>query len=511
MATKMKSGRHREAAAGIGDRPSGHDPLRPAIGMGLPSRRERPAQGGARQARRRAALGFQRQGRRRHGHLPDRPFHEPGLVHCRARHPHRDLLSSHRPGVYPRPRADRHRRQGVLLGGAGGRRAPGRVPGRGRSALSAGQHLPAGTVSGSRRRSSPTRIRTRSSRSPASRRSKGRLEDYHLYVLLAPHLGNRGAGNSAWLGDHRGVPMLFARRGGQALALACSAPWIRGSAGYVGASDGWEDLSRHKQLTWAYDRAEDGNVALTGEVDIAACGGVFALAVGFGPDDAEAGHRALASLMDDSDDLQAEYVRGWQEWQATLAAPEAGRARAGATSTGSARPSCERTMPRASRARSSPACRPPGASHEVTKREHAGTGGYHLVWPRDLVESAGGLLAAGARPRRLRVLRYLRATQMAEGHWPQNMWVSSAQFWTRNPARRDGISRSCCSTCSVATRGFRPTTSPRFWPMVRRAAGYIVRSGPSTQQDRWENAAGIHSVHPGGRDRRPADRRRAGR
>ncbi len=97
---------------------------------------------------------------------------------------------------------------------------------------------------------------------------EGRIEDYHLYVVLAPHLGNRGAGNSAWLGDHRGVPMLFARRGGQALALACSAPWIRGSAGYVGASDGYEDLARSKQMTCEYDRAEDGNVALTGEVDI---------------------------------------------------------------------------------------------------------------------------------------------------------------------------------------------------------------------------------------------------
>ena len=42
---------------------------------------------------------------------------------------------------------------------------------------------------------------------------QGVLDDYHLYVLLAPHLGNRGAGNTAWVGDYKGTPMLFAERG----------------------------------------------------------------------------------------------------------------------------------------------------------------------------------------------------------------------------------------------------------------------------------------------------------
>ena len=30
----------------------------------------------------------------------------------------------------------------------------------------------------------------------------------------------------------------------------------------------------------------------------------------------------------------------------------------------------------------------------------------------------------------------------------------------------------------------------RFWPLVRAAAGYIVRNGPVTQQDRWEENGG---------------------
>jgi glucoamylase len=53
---------------------------------------------------------------------------------------------------------------------------------------------------------------------------QGRTADYHLYALLAPHLNNQGQGNTAWIGACKGVPMLFAQRGDQALALAAGRP-----------------------------------------------------------------------------------------------------------------------------------------------------------------------------------------------------------------------------------------------------------------------------------------------
>ena len=42
---------------------------------------------------------------------------------------------------------------------------------------------------------------------------QGSLGDYHLYVLLAPHLGNHGTGNSAWVEDYKGLTVLNAQRG----------------------------------------------------------------------------------------------------------------------------------------------------------------------------------------------------------------------------------------------------------------------------------------------------------
>jgi glucoamylase len=125
---------------------------------------------------------------------------------------------------------------------------------------------------------------------------QGELADYHLYVLLAPHLGNHGAGNTAWVGDYKGVPMFFAERDGNALAMACSAAWLKRSVGFVGVSDGWQDLMRHKIITWEFTRAENGNVAICGEINLAASNGKFMLTLGFGSNAAEAGNRALASL-----------------------------------------------------------------------------------------------------------------------------------------------------------------------------------------------------------------------
>src|SRR5581483_1392265 len=95
----------------------------------------------------------------------------------------------------------------------------------------------------------------------------GGLADFRLYALLAPHLVNAGAGNSAWIDAWKGRTMLFARGRSVALAVGCSAPFRRCSAGYVGVSDGWQDLSRHYELRSTYDHAPDGNVALTGEID----------------------------------------------------------------------------------------------------------------------------------------------------------------------------------------------------------------------------------------------------
>jgi glucoamylase len=315
---------------------------------------------------------------------------------------------------------------------------------------------------------------------------QGALEDYHLYVLLAPHLGNRGAGNTAWVGDYKGIPMLFAERDGTALALACSVPWLARSAGFVGVSDGWQELVRSKRLTRCYTRAENGNVALTGEIDLQAAAGAgsFTLALAFGRTPAEAGQRARASLLDGFDTALAEYVRQWQAWQQTLLPLEKD-------------PFSRRDLYRISTMvlLCHEAIHAPGgiiASLSIPWGFAKGDddlGGYHLVWPRDLVEAVGGLLAAGATQEARRVLHFLQVTQEADGHWPQNMWLDGTPYW--NGIQLDETSFPVLLVDQAYREGLLGTADlHQLWPMVRQALAFIVCNGPVTQQDRWEEDPG---------------------
>lgn len=70
-------------------------------------------------------------------------------------------------------------------------------------------------------------------------------------------------------------------------------------------------------MDWSYERAEHGNVALTGEVDLEASGGQFLFALSFGRGEGEAGYRA-PSLLQGFEAARKDYVRSWSDWQKAL-------------------------------------------------------------------------------------------------------------------------------------------------------------------------------------------------
>lgn len=309
--------------------------------------------------------------------------------------------------------------------------------------------------------------------------------DYRLFALLAPHLVNRGADNDAWLGVYKGRDMLFASGSDNALALACSVPWRARSVGFVGFSDGWQDLSRHFALTWPYDSARGGNVALTAEIDLKACNNEFVIALGFGRRSEEAAHRVIGSLADGFDAALADFTDAWHDWQAGLLPLDAPRNNGGASTY------------RISTAvlRTHEASSFPGgiiASLSIPwgyARGDEDLGGYHLVWPRDLVETAGALVACGAFEDARRVLRWLEATQDGDGHWPQNCWLDGEPYWS-------GVQMDECAFPILLVDllwregGLTATDLHRYWLMVRKAAQFVMQNGPVTGQDRWEEDAG---------------------
>jgi glucoamylase len=301
-----------------------------------------------------------------------------------------------------------------------------------------------------------------------------------LFALLAPHLVNGGAHNTAWIGDYKGHRLLFAEGNGTRLALGCSQRFLATSVGFVGASDGWQMLRANGRLSAEYDRAADGNVALSAEIlpDTE-----FMLALGFGRTAPEAAFRVRASLQTPFDALREEYAAGWRGWQARLRSLD--------------RHVDSHNVYRVStavlRCHESPTF--PGgliASLSIPWGGSKGDddiGGYHLVWPRDLAQTAGAFLACGANDEVLRVVRYLRAIQEEDGSWPQNCWLDGTPYWS-------GIQLDECAfpmlllDTALREGAVPPPLLKAYWPMVARAAGFVARHGPRTGQDRWEENAG---------------------
>jgi glucoamylase len=223
-------------------------------------------------------------------------------------------------------------------------------------------------------------------------------------------------------------------------------------------------------------------VALTGEIDLAGSNGSFLLAVGFGTNPAEAGQRALSSLYQDYHRMRERYIDGWRSWLKQYTPP--------AIDHKTDLYPISMMVLRVHEAKSFAGGLT--ASLSIPWGNSKGDndmGGYHLIWPRDLVESTAGLLAAGAYPDALRVLQYLEVTQEPDGHWPQNMWLDGSPYW-------DGIQLDETAfpilLVDLAHRlGALPEKEvPRFWAMVQRAASFITKMGPVTHQDRWEEDPG---------------------
>jgi glucoamylase len=310
---------------------------------------------------------------------------------------------------------------------------------------------------------------------------QGELADYTLYALVNPHIGNRALGNDAWAGDFRGIPMLFAQRKELVLALACSAEWSARSCGYVGKSDGWQDLHAHGKMIWHYPQAKDGNVALTGAIDLGACGGELVLALGFGRTDSEAGQQARASLLCRFNDVAQRFVNGWLDYQKNcraLSIEEKDGFDLYRVSTAVLKTHEGKRFPGGLIASLS---LPWGMA-----KGDGDLGGYHVVWPRDLAEAAGALLATDHADAARQTLFYLMCTQDADGHWPQNMWLDGKEYWPGVQADETAFP----VLLADCLRRRRALTGLYVWPMIKLAARFLVRGGPVSPQDRWEENSG---------------------
>jgi glucoamylase len=307
------------------------------------------------------------------------------------------------------------------------------------------------------------------------------LDRLQLYALCAPHLEVGGNGNNGHAIEVAGQYLLTAQKGETWLAMGATVPFKRLSCGYVGQSDGWTDLADNFQMDWEFDHAIDGNISLTGELDLDSTK-EFTLGLAFG----NSLHNAISTLFQSLNipfrQQQETYFTQWQRSHSKIRSLEHMSSDGGNLyhhSVSLLLAHEDKTYPGALIAS---LAIPWGEAKDDRDR-----GGYHLVWTRDAISSVTGLIAAGQTDTAVRSLIYLATSQQQDGGFAQNFWVNGDPYWT-------GIQLDeVAFPILLAFLLHRERVKLDFdvYPMIIRAAGYLIRYGPVTQQERWEEVSGF--------------------
>jgi len=307
------------------------------------------------------------------------------------------------------------------------------------------------------------------------------LRKLQLYVLAAPHLEIGGWGNNGEVMEVTGRKILVAYKEGTWMAMAATIPFERCSCGYVGLNDGWTDLSHDYTMDYEYDYAPNGNIALLGKLDLS-FGREFTLAIAFG----SSLHDSVNSLFQS---LSVSFERACETFLTQWSRP-----RKRLTSFPGRVMEHSRLLERSVNLLLAHEDKEfPGAmiaSLSIPWGEDKGDdelGGYHLVWTRDLVHGATALMAADDSSTALRALIYLAVSQRDDGGFYQNFWIDGRPYWSGTQLDEIGFPIILAWRLHRlnALRGFHPYT------MVVRAAGFLIREGPASAQDRWEEAIGL--------------------
>jgi len=305
------------------------------------------------------------------------------------------------------------------------------------------------------------------------------LRRMKVYALMAPHIEVGGANNNGRGVEVAGMNALLCWKRQISLAMGADCGFTRVSCGYVGMSDGWQDLAKNMKMEWEFGEALDGNIAVMGEIDIERTR-EFTVAISVG----EGHHAALSGMMQSlAMPFEAHRKRFIEQWHRAesperLAAKSTDGGRLMRISHNILLAHEDKTYAGAFIASASI---PWGRS-----KGDDDLGGYHLVWTRDMVHSATALLACGRVDTARRALVYLACTQKPDGGFAQNFWIDGTPYWT-------GIQLDeVAFPIILAWRLWKLGGLGNFdvFPFVERAAAFLVRFAPVTQQERWEENAG---------------------
>jgi glucan 1,4-alpha-glucosidase len=328
----------------------------------------------------------------------------------------------------------------------------------------------------------------------------GNIEDYQLYIYAQPIVSNGPNDDTAMI-EKSDRTYLVACDASAALAVTTTVPFCMASVGQVGVSDGMEDLKSKFQLINSYDKAPHGPVALVGKLSLSATASVgaatatlaeseigamrekvasFTVVVGFGNTVKEAIRSTNQTVNRPFHHIANDYCLGWRTYLNRLSFPQTGSQHQFRIAAMTLKAHEDKIHPGAIVASLSVPWGDSVIADEQT------VGGYHLVWPRDLYHVATALAAIGDTATARRALDYLEnVLQQVDGSFPQNTWLDGTPYWTG--LQLDQVAFPILLAGQLQETG----QSNRYSTLVKPAADFIVRNGPQTEQERWEENSGF--------------------
>lgn len=293
-----------------------------------------------------------------------------------------------------------------------------------------------------------------------------------LYAVLEPRVDALGGAENSAVQEVAGQRLLVARAGGAWLAFGASPGFETATCARAGAGGALTELAQRFPLEFA----GNGALLLTGK-PLPTPGGEFTLGVAFGPSQ----HAAITALLRCLNvPWQHARQRFTEQWARSPSLLPLDR-----YSTDGGR--LQRLSYRVLRAHEDKSF--PGAfltSLGLGLDGGSNFGRQQTIKTRDLVQCATGLLAAGDREAPLRVLMFLAAAQRPDGGFPLALAPDGMPC-------ADGLHHDSASLpLMLAWRLWKENALGDFdpWPLVKRAALYLVQRGPATQEDRWGGSAG---------------------
>ncbi len=306
-------------------------------------------------------------------------------------------------------------------------------------------------------------------------------QDLNLYVYFDSSLGNSGMHDSAFSDKD----FLYSKDGDKSVAVVFTSKIEEETSGFYQTSDGLEQLKQFGKIVNQHKKAEKGNVTQMAKIkQPKQFTAILSFANDFKKSFIKIDSANIAILQGYKSrskgftKAQAEYDKEWSDYVKTLPKIEP-KYQAQFNMAAMVLKASEDKTVRGANVASLTIPWGGGAN----ANEDVG-GGYHLVWSRDLYQVVTAYMALNDLAAANRALDFLfNIQQKADGSFPQNSWLDGKPSW--NSLQLDEVAYPLILAYQL--KRFDKRTYENH---VKKAADFIVKTGPKTVQERWEEKSG---------------------